>query len=86
MVAPALSAQFAPSNDPALSTFSRGQIVEGIRSFNATASTEYLASFDDRSLRLYLEHLRAASAPRGRTSVWERPGDTPAVLSHDPLD
>lgn len=92
MVAPAriaparLSPRIAPSNDPAYGDMSRGQLIDRIRSFNSTATSEYLAAFDERSLRLYLEHLNAASAPRGRASVWERPGDTPAVSSYEPAD
>ncbi|MGE3107765.1 MAG: hypothetical protein AB7G11_03320 [Phycisphaerales bacterium] len=61
----------------------REQLVDAILSMNRTASVEYLSTFSNRALALYLEHLRAAAAPRGRTARWVRPDETPAMCMHE---
>ncbi|MEL6795356.1 MAG: hypothetical protein AAFO89_00880 [Planctomycetota bacterium] len=54
-----------------------GQIIE----LNPTATANFLNQFNDEQLWLYLSHLVASQAPRGREAVWQRPGDSPAVLA-----
>ncbi|MEC9373947.1 MAG: hypothetical protein VYC34_08890 [Planctomycetota bacterium] len=66
--------------------FMRERLVDEIRDLNPTASAEYLAGFDNRSLRLYLAHLHASAEPRGRGAVWQRPGDTPVIVTAEPAD
>lgn len=59
---------------------SRGGLIDRIQSLNPTAGAEYLATFGERDLAMYLSHLEAASEPRGVSSArWERPNDTPAI-------
>lgn len=40
------------------------QLIDGIRRYNTTARVEFLAQFDEQSLRQYLEHLEAAELKR----------------------
>jgi hypothetical protein len=61
------------------SRLTREQVVDRIIAINPTATTEFLEAFNERSLGKYLDHLLAASGPRGRRSVWPRPGDSPAI-------
>ncbi len=60
---------------------SREQVVEQIISINRSATAEYLAQFEQKSLNTYLDHLIASQQPRGRHARWDRPGDTPAMMS-----
>ncbi|MBX3357246.1 MAG: hypothetical protein KF745_02340 [Phycisphaeraceae bacterium] len=62
-------------------TLTRPQIVDRILSMNPSATAGFLDRFTDRALSVYLDHLVSAQRPRGRDAVWERPGDTPAILS-----
>lgn len=57
----------------------KDQLAAAIMSINPSAAVEFLLSFDIRDLRRYLEHLEMTREPRGRHSVWLRPGDTPAI-------
>ncbi len=57
----------------------KDQLAAAIMSINPSAAVEFLMSFDVLDLRRYLEHLELTREPRGRSSVWLRPGDTPAV-------
>jgi hypothetical protein len=59
------------------------QLVLQIQQLNPTASMEYLGSFTPRALAQYLAHLTSAQEPRGASSRWERPGDTPAIMWFD---
>ncbi len=61
------------------SRLTREQVVDRILSLNPTASREYLSQFRDEALGRYLDHLTAASEPRGRAARWIRPGDSPAI-------
>jgi hypothetical protein len=45
---------------------SKGQIIDEIRRLNPTAHPSFLARFDERQLREYLEHLQAARQKRLR--------------------
>lgn len=60
---------------------SRTQVVEQIISINHSATAQYLEQFEQRSLDTYLEHLIAVQQPRGPHARWDRPGDTPAMMS-----
>ncbi len=60
---------------------SREQIVDQIMMINVSATSEYLAQFSHDSLDTYLDHLLAAQQPRGAHARWDRPGDTPAMMS-----
>jgi hypothetical protein len=61
------------------SRLTREQVVDRIITINPTATAAFLDHFSEVSLGKYLDHLVAASGPRGRHSRWERPGDSPAI-------
>ena len=50
---------------------------------NPTAAADFLARFKSESLSHYLDHLICAQQPRGRSAVWNRPGDSPAIMVMD---
>lgn len=60
---------------------SREQVVDQIISINRSATAEYLDQFEQDSLDTYLNHLISAQQPRGRHARWDRPGDTPVMMS-----
>ncbi len=60
---------------------SRTQVVDQIISINTSATADYLEQFEQKSLDTYLDHLISAQQPRGRHARWDRPGDTPAMMS-----
>jgi hypothetical protein len=60
---------------------SREQVVSQIISINRSATAQYLDQFEQESLDTYLDHLISAQQPRGRNARWDRPGDTPAMMS-----
>ncbi len=62
-------------------TLSREQVVDQIISINRSATAEYLDQFEQKSLDTYLDHLLASRQPRGRNARWDRPGDTPVIMS-----
>lgn len=81
------AAQDSPASGETGRIMTRSQVVERIISINPTASVEFLARFQDRALRGYLEHLHAVQEPRGRaTARWIRPADSPAIMSRSPRD
>lgn len=55
-------------------------LIDAICTVNASATREFLDGFPTRALRLYRDHLEAASRPRGRGAAWARPAETPAVM------
>lgn len=61
-------------------SLSREQIVDEIISVNPTATSEFLAQFDDGLLSKYLDHLRFTAQPRCGKASWDRPGDAPAIM------
>jgi hypothetical protein len=63
---------------------SKSQIISAIQQVNCSARSEWLGLFDIHALRLYLDHLQLTLEPRGRTSAWIRPGDTPALVTRQP--
>jgi hypothetical protein len=60
---------------------SREQVVDQIISINRSATAEYLDQFEQKSLDTYLDHLLCSQQPRGKNARWDRPGDTPAMMS-----
>ncbi len=63
------------------SRLTREQVVTRIIEINPTATSDFLASFSERSLGRYLDHLVVATGPRGGQSRWQRPDDIPAIMS-----
>jgi hypothetical protein len=66
----------------------RHEVIERIREFNPTASTDFLAGFADRDLSLYLDRLSRLSNHRGPATGWVRPelavtAGEPATLFSD---
>ena len=61
------------------SRLTREQVVDRIIAINPTATSAFLARFPEDKLEKYLDHLVAASTPRGRHARWMRPGDAPAI-------
>ena len=61
------------------SRLTREQVVDRIIAINPTATTAFLDRFTEDKLEKYLDHLVAASGPRGGHSRWLRPGDAPAI-------
>jgi len=59
----------------------REQLLDRIQTINPTAKSEYLVQFRPKALSLYLDHLLHASSPRVAEHSWERPGDTPAIVT-----
>lgn len=57
------------------------ELIRAIRQINRTADPDYLASFDERDLEIYLQRLTHLLGRRGRQSIWVRPGDTHAVVT-----
>lgn len=60
---------------------SREQVIDRIVSINTSATAAFLERFETPALHHYLEHLDVARGPRGRASAWQRPGDSPAILT-----
>jgi hypothetical protein len=60
---------------------SKQQMVALIREHNRTAEADFLMRFEPRVLESYLRRLTLIHNQRGRTSVWVREGDTPAVVA-----
>lgn len=75
-----------PESSSTSSRLTREQVVDRIITINPTASTTFLAKFNEESLGRYLDHLVASSGPRGRNSRWMRPGDSPAIMTREPRD
>jgi hypothetical protein len=65
---------------PTLISRDRESVIGQIIEINSTASASFLGQFTDEQLWLYLMHLVSSQSPRGRDAVWQRPGDSPAVL------
>ncbi len=59
----------------------REQLINSILSINPTAAVDFLMGFDTLDLRYYLERLQLAVGPRGKDSVWTRPGNTMPATS-----
>ena len=59
----------------------KDHLIKSIREFNRSARRDWLDQFNSDSLQRYLDHLLHGSEPRGGTSRWTRPGDSPSVVS-----
>ncbi len=82
--APGRTSEQPESSSPS-SRLTREQVVDRIITINPTAKSSFLASFNEASLGRYLDHLVAASGPRGRhAQMWMRPGDSPAIMTREP--
>lgn len=60
---------------------SKQELIETIRQHNPTAATEFLTGFDEQALDGYLRHLLHGRQPRGASSLWIRPAETPAIMT-----
>jgi len=76
----------SPAGASAEARLTREQMVERILDLNKSATNDFLDRFEDPPLRNYLDHLIAASSPRGAQSRWIRRGDTPAIVSRESDD
>ncbi len=65
--------------ETAAERLTREQVMDRILSMNPTARMDFLGTFNDASLRDYLDHLQSATVPRGPQARWVRRGGTPAV-------
>ena len=63
---------------------SKLQIINAIQQINRSVSAEWLGAFDASALRQYLDHLQLTQEPRGRRSIWRRPGESAAVITRQP--
>ena len=63
---------------------SKTRIINAILQLNRSASADWLDSFATDALRRYLDHLQVTIEPRGRASVWQRSGETRAVVTRTP--
>ena len=57
------------------------ELIDSITRHNPTAAPEFLVSFDEAALGLYLSHLKYLSNPRGGRAAWVRTSETRAVMS-----
>lgn len=64
---------------PTHGRLTREQVVDRIIQINPSATTDFLASFEDLPLRLYLARLAELSGQRGRSARWIRPDGEPAI-------
>ncbi len=51
---------------------SKRQLIDDIRTLNPTARPQFLAQFDEESLRQYFDHLRDAREKRLKVASWIR--------------
>lgn len=51
---------------------SKRQLIDDIRRYNTTAQPDFLAQFDEASLKQYLEHLEGAFSKRLHIASWVR--------------
>jgi hypothetical protein len=57
------------------------EMIQQIRQRNQSASDEFLVDFDEQALEQYLERLTSVVGHRGKSSIWVRQGDAPAIVS-----
>lgn len=60
---------------------SRELVIDEILSLNPSATVDFLDTFSEPRLRLYLTRLRGAQG--GREARWLRVGDSPAIVAHE---
>jgi len=56
-----------------MSDMNKRQLIDDIRRYNTTVSTEFLSQFDEGALQQYLEHLEGAKKRNTRIASWVRP-------------
>lgn len=78
---PQLNGTQTPPNTASL-RLSRDQVIDRIVTINTSATAAFLDRFGTASLHQYLDHLDIATGPRGRDSGWQRPGDSPSIVSY----
>lgn len=64
-----------------LDCLTREQLLDEIISSNPSATVSFLSDFGDRGLRNYLGRLRSCSLGRGRSSMFEREAESPAIVA-----
>ena len=64
---------------PTHGRMTREQVVDRIIQFNPTATSDYLAAFEEMPLRLYLARLCELMGQRGKEARWVRPVGEPAI-------
>ena len=69
--------------EPSRSRLPREHVIESILRTSNGASADFLATFNDDSLRHYLERLDAKEKPRGRGAFWLRRPETAAFNAFD---
>jgi len=79
----ALTTEPAEHGSSRQARLTREQVVTRIIEINPTATRQFLDQFGKEALGRYLNHLVSASEPRGREAVWERPGDSPAIMQRN---
>ncbi len=62
---------------------SKHELIDRIRQINRSADTRWLEAFDQSALFNYFEHLQVLMEPRGRSSIWRRRAETPAVVARN---
>lgn len=60
---------------------SKQELIAAIRSYNRTASEDFLVNFNEPALTNYLHHLEYRFADRRRQREWIREAETPAIVS-----
>jgi len=78
-----VDAQRALSSPPALN---RSQLIDGILAKSPWVDPGFLMSFDDESLKHYLDHLGCAEEPRITAGRWVRGSGKPVAWWRDNLD
>jgi len=67
---PAIPAGRSESVAKAHASMNKRQLIDDIRRYNATAQPQFLAQFDEASLKQYLEHLEQARQKHLRNAAW----------------
>ncbi|MEO1584445.1 MAG: hypothetical protein AAFR96_07730 [Planctomycetota bacterium] len=68
------------SGPPPSAPGDRETLIDRIIELNPTATAAFLGQFTSEQLALYLDHLLIGQQPRGRDAVWQRSGETPAIV------
>ncbi|MBX3363585.1 MAG: hypothetical protein KF866_02360 [Phycisphaeraceae bacterium] len=59
----------------------REQVVDRIINLNPSSDADFLRTFSDDELSIYLQRLDAIQEPRGRRAVWVRRNGPPGISS-----
>jgi transposase-like protein len=55
-----------------MSDTNKRQLIDDIRRYNTTVSSQFLSQFDEAALQQYLEHLEGAKKRYTRIAAWVR--------------